>query len=159
MIKNIFIRKKKEKGLLGLGKGRGGELELEKEKTQKLLVGTHTTIEDKVVQWNIKDPKTNSFSFCSLSLSLSPSIFYNIIIIIASASLYSTLQILILIFAYPVYGILWISQNMIPWPVWPSLCCTYPLNRKGTGHWVMLCYVFFHVSKLSATAQPSKLHY
>lgn len=69
MIKNIFIRKKKEKGLLGLGKGRGGELELEKEKTQKLLVGTNTTIEDKVVQWNIKDPKTNSFSFCSLSLS------------------------------------------------------------------------------------------
>lgn len=159
MIKNIFIRKKKEKGLLGLGKGRGGELELEKEKTQKLLVGTHTTIEDKVVQWNIKDPKTNSFSFCSLSLSLSPSIFYNIIIIIASASLYSTLQILILIFAYSVYGILWVSQNMIPWPVWSSLYCTYPLNRKGTGHWVMLCYVFFHVSKISATAQPSKLHY
>lgn len=157
MIKNIFIRKKKEKGLLGLGKGRGGELELEKEKTQKLLVGTHTTIEDKVVQWNIKDPKTNSFSFCSFSLS--PSIFYNIIIIIARASLYSTLQILILIFAYSVYGILWVSQNMIPWPVWSSLYCTYPLNRKGTGHWVMLCYVFFHVSKLSATAQPSKLHY
>lgn len=119
MIKNIFIRKKKEKGLLGLGKGRGGELELEKEKTQKLLVGTHTTIEDKVVQWNIKDPKKYQLLFflLSLSLSLSPSIFYNIIIIIASASLYSTLQILILIFAYSVYGILWVL------PKYDTLTC------------------------------------